>query len=59
MDGCNAKVSDMKRSYPALGKALNESGRPMVYSCSWPDSGLDVFVQKYFPRVENPATLNA
>ena len=22
--------------YPAFGKILNETGRPMVYSCSWP-----------------------
>ena len=37
VDGCNANVSHMKQTYPALGAALNQSGRPMVYSCSWPD----------------------
>ena len=37
VDGCNANVSHMKQTYPELGAALNQSGRPMVYSCSWPD----------------------
>ena len=37
VDGCNANISDMKVTYPALGAALNATGRPMVYSCSWPD----------------------
>lgn len=27
----------MDVSYPALGRALNATGRPMIYSCSWPD----------------------
>ena len=27
VDGCNANVSDMKRTYPALGAALNKTGR--------------------------------
>lgn len=26
----------MDTGYPAFGKILNETGRPMVYSCSWP-----------------------
>eukprot|EP00656_Telonema_subtile_P036006 TRINITY_DN3997_c0_g1_i1.p1 TRINITY_DN3997_c0_g1~~TRINITY_DN3997_c0_g1_i1.p1 ORF type:complete len:399 (-),score=70.22 TRINITY_DN3997_c0_g1_i1:134-1330(-) len=37
VDGCNANVSSMAASYPALGRALNATGRPMIYSCSWPD----------------------
>ncbi|KAN0029525.1 hypothetical protein ACTA71_007654 [Dictyostelium dimigraforme] len=36
MDGCNMQVSDMKKAYTDLGKYLQETGRPMVYSCSWP-----------------------
>ena len=36
MDGCNADVGAMDWSYPALGAALNATGRPMIYSCSWP-----------------------
>ncbi|XP_017867530.1 PREDICTED: alpha-N-acetylgalactosaminidase [Drosophila arizonae] len=36
LDGCNANVSDMAAGYPEFGRLLNETGRPMVYSCSWP-----------------------
>merc|ERR1719161_1922168 len=27
----------MNITYPKLGRALNRTGRPIVYSCSWPD----------------------
>jgi len=36
LDGCNTDVSDMKTLYTEFGQAINQSGRPMVYSCSWP-----------------------
>ncbi|XP_070072448.1 alpha-N-acetylgalactosaminidase-like isoform X4 [Drosophila takahashii] len=36
MDGCYATEEDMDRGYPAFGMAINQTGRPMVYSCSWP-----------------------
>lgn len=36
VDGCNEKLTDMQRDYPAFGQALNKTGRPIVYSCSWP-----------------------
>lgn len=31
VDGCNANESDYHITYPALGKALNKTGRPIVY----------------------------
>eukprot|EP00117_Sycon_ciliatum_P014665 scpid25793/ scgid2744/ Alpha-N-acetylgalactosaminidase; Alpha-galactosidase B len=37
MDGCYAKVSKMNAAYPEIGIALNKTGRPILYSCSWPD----------------------
>lgn len=37
VDGCNADVNAMSTAYPLLGRALNDTGRPMIYSCSWPD----------------------
>eukprot|EP00040_Diaphanoeca_grandis_P005484 m.33018 g.33018 ORF g.33018 m.33018 type:complete len:559 (-) comp16742_c0_seq1:85-1761(-) len=37
VDGCNADPLTMDATYPALGKALNATGRKMIYSCSWPD----------------------
>ncbi|KAH8283211.1 hypothetical protein KR054_011945 [Drosophila jambulina] len=36
MDGCYASEGELDRGYPAFGKALNKTGRPIVYSCSWP-----------------------
>ncbi|KJE94117.1 alpha-N-acetylgalactosaminidase [Capsaspora owczarzaki ATCC 30864] len=37
MDGCNVDPATMNKGYPQIGMALNSTGRPMVYSCSWPD----------------------
>ena len=37
VDGCHANGTGMDVSYPALGRALNATGRAMIYSCSWPD----------------------
>ncbi|XP_055918946.1 alpha-N-acetylgalactosaminidase [Eupeodes corollae] len=36
LDGCYADIDDMDKGYPAFGNFLNKTGRPMVYSCSWP-----------------------
>ncbi|XP_063228577.1 alpha-N-acetylgalactosaminidase [Bacillus rossius redtenbacheri] len=36
LDGCYAKYADMQEGYIEFGNYLNKTGRPMVYSCSWP-----------------------
>lgn len=36
VDGCYADPTTMDEGYPAFGKFLNKTGRPMVFSCSWP-----------------------
>eukprot|EP00484_Ammonia_sp_Unknown_P017441 CAMPEP_0197035564 /NCGR_PEP_ID=MMETSP1384-20130603/13327_1 /TAXON_ID=29189 /ORGANISM="Ammonia sp." /LENGTH=421 /DNA_ID=CAMNT_0042465643 /DNA_START=10 /DNA_END=1275 /DNA_ORIENTATION=+ len=36
IDGCNGNVADYYQTYPMFGAALNKTGRPMIYSCSWP-----------------------
>ncbi|EDW14654.1 alpha-N-acetylgalactosaminidase isoform X1 [Drosophila mojavensis] len=36
LDGCYVNGIDLNTAYPAFGQALNKTGRPMVYSCSWP-----------------------
>jgi len=36
LDGCHAFPEDMDKGYPEFGYHLNRTGRPMVYSCSWP-----------------------
>jgi len=37
VDGCNSNTSTMNYAYPRFGDYLNATGRPMLYSCSWPD----------------------
>jgi alpha-N-acetylgalactosaminidase len=36
MDGCNSRLLDMADAYPAMSAFLNITGRPILYSCSWP-----------------------
>lgn len=36
LDGCYADILQMNEGYPEFGRLLNATGRPMVYSCSWP-----------------------
>ncbi|EIE24552.1 glycoside hydrolase, partial [Coccomyxa subellipsoidea C-169] len=36
VDGCYADTDTYNETYPELGVALNATGRPIVYSCSWP-----------------------
>ena len=36
MDGCHATSAVRDHGYPEFGRYLNQTGRPMVYSCSWP-----------------------
>ena len=36
LDGCNVPPALLKLGYPHFGYLLNATGRPMVYSCSWP-----------------------
>ncbi|XP_072452402.1 alpha-N-acetylgalactosaminidase [Notamacropus eugenii] len=42
LDGCFSSPEDRAQGYPAMAKALNATGRPIAYSCSWPayDGGL-------------------
>ncbi|KAH3743323.1 alpha-N-acetylgalactosaminidase precursor [Pelomyxa schiedti] len=37
LDGCYADPATMDDGYTEMEHYLNESGRPMIYSCSWPD----------------------
>jgi alpha-N-acetylgalactosaminidase len=36
LDGCNANLDTYKYGYPNVSLALNSTGRPMLYACSWP-----------------------
>ncbi|XP_008288909.1 alpha-N-acetylgalactosaminidase [Stegastes partitus] len=35
-DGCYSNSSEQEKGYPLMSKALNATGRPIGYSCSWP-----------------------
>ncbi|XP_019947332.2 alpha-N-acetylgalactosaminidase [Paralichthys olivaceus] len=35
-DGCYSDVMQQEQGYPLMSKALNATGRPIAYSCSWP-----------------------
>ncbi|KAH7968104.1 hypothetical protein HPB52_005821 [Rhipicephalus sanguineus] len=36
VDGCNMDPKKMDELYSQFGRALNATGRPMLYSCEWP-----------------------
>lgn len=36
LDGCYSNHREMDQGYPQFGYHLNQTGRPMIYSCSWP-----------------------
>ncbi|RXN08179.1 alpha-N-acetylgalactosaminidase [Labeo rohita] len=36
LDGCYSNSSYQEQGYPMMSKALNATGRPIGYSCSWP-----------------------
>lgn len=36
LDGCYADPKKMDTGYPMVTKALNNTDRPIVFSCSWP-----------------------
>lgn len=35
-DGCYSNAIEQAKGYPLMSKALNATGRPIGYSCSWP-----------------------
>ncbi|XP_044746675.1 alpha-galactosidase A [Coccinella septempunctata] len=35
-DGCYVDIDEMEDGYAAMSKFLNKTGRPIVFSCSWP-----------------------
>eukprot|EP01084_Bolivina_argentea_P097421 175120_1 len=36
IDGCHTNVTQYYERYPKFGQALNATGRPIIYACSWP-----------------------
>ncbi|XP_048842308.1 alpha-N-acetylgalactosaminidase [Brienomyrus brachyistius] len=36
LDGCYSNATEQEKGYPLMSAALNATGRPIGYSCSWP-----------------------
>lgn len=36
IDGCYLDPQEFGQGYPEFGRYLNQTGRPIVYSCEWP-----------------------
>ncbi|KAK8799609.1 hypothetical protein WA158_006157 [Blastocystis sp. Blastoise] len=41
MDGCYSQILDQQDAYPAMSYFLNNTGRSILYSCSWPAYALE------------------
>lgn len=35
VDGCNVNTGLLEKGYTKIGKLLNQTGRPILYSCEW------------------------
>jgi len=49
LDGCNYQAQNYQMGYTNYSKALNGTGRPMMYSCSWPAYINDGQKALYYP----------
>ncbi|XP_054159759.1 alpha-N-acetylgalactosaminidase-like [Oppia nitens] len=52
-DGCNEDPKHFDDLYPKMGKALNESGQPMVFICEWPLYQLHHKITPNYSAIEN------
>ncbi|KAK3733255.1 hypothetical protein QZH41_011098, partial [Actinostola sp. cb2023] len=51
LDGCYANPKSFDTGYPSVTKALNNTGRPIVFSCSWPAYQVGQGVQPDYQRI--------
>ncbi|XP_075151707.1 alpha-N-acetylgalactosaminidase isoform X1 [Haematobia irritans] len=51
LDGCYAFPEDMDKGYSDFQRVLNKTGRPMVFSCSWPVYQIYAGIQPNFSAV--------
>jgi len=49
LDGCNYQEQNYQAGYTNFSIALAKSGRPIMYSCSWPAYISDAQKAKYYP----------
>ncbi|XP_075234701.1 alpha-N-acetylgalactosaminidase-like isoform X2 [Lycorma delicatula] len=57
LDGCYSNISQMDKGYPEFGRHLNETGRKIVYSCSWPAYQEDVDILPDYEKIAENCNL--
>ncbi|XP_073994860.1 alpha-N-acetylgalactosaminidase isoform X2 [Rhodnius prolixus] len=57
LDGCYSHPRDMDIGYPEFGYHLNRTGRPIVYSCSWPVYQIYAGIQPNYSSIINSCNL--
>jgi hypothetical protein len=57
LDGCWANDSYFETAYPQMAGYLNATGRPIVYSCSWPAYLDDAGKAQWYPTIQKYCNL--
>ncbi|XP_037568676.1 alpha-N-acetylgalactosaminidase-like [Dermacentor silvarum] len=57
LDGCNLNPRLMDILYPAYTQALNRTGRPIVFSCSWPAYQVDLGMRPNYHSIARSCNL--
>ncbi|CAG0881583.1 unnamed protein product [Darwinula stevensoni] len=57
LDGCHSDPKDMDQGYPEFGHYLNRTGRPIVYSCSWPQYQMAHGIQPNYTAIRSMCNL--
>ncbi|XP_054708264.1 alpha-N-acetylgalactosaminidase-like [Uloborus diversus] len=57
VDGCYADPKEMDTLYPQITTALNKTGRPIVFSCSWPAYQVDSGMQPNYAAIAEHCNL--
>lgn len=51
LDGCYSDPKTMDTGYPMFTEALNKTGRPIVFSCSWPAYQVPLNITPNYTRI--------
>lgn len=57
LDGCNLNPRLMDILYPAYTQSLNRTGRPIVFSCSWPAYQVDLGMKPNYRAIAHSCNL--
>jgi len=57
LDGCYSTKEEFAKNYPLMSTYLNQTGRPMIYSCSWPAYLTDAEKKEIYPILQKNCNL--